>query len=139
MLWPRLAISGHGYLVGPGEPRAFRAGPVVPPAPSPDLFPGQPLVLLAQPPDHSPPQVVAEVGETAAARGVAVVVGPTPEDRVEHMDQLIEREVRRAAGRQRLDAAHDLAKRSLAGERDGDALGAFPGSPHDAEPEQVKA
>jgi hypothetical protein len=32
---------------------------VVPPAPSPDLFPGQPRVLLAQPADHPPPQVVA--------------------------------------------------------------------------------
>lgn len=68
-----------------------------------------------------------------------MVVGPTPEDWVEHLDQLIEREVRRAACGQRLDSVHDLAERSLARERDGDSLGAFPGSPHDAEPEQVKA
>ena len=42
-----IAISGDRHLGGPREPRAFTAGPVVPPAPSPDLFPGQPRVLLA--------------------------------------------------------------------------------------------
>src|SRR3954454_5652483 len=56
-----IAISGHRNLVGPVKPRALAAGPVVPPAPSPDLLPGQPRVLLAQPADHSPPQVVAEI------------------------------------------------------------------------------
>jgi len=75
-----IAILGHRHLVGPREPRAFAAGPVVPPAPSPDLFPGQPRVLFAQPSDHLPPQVVAEISEAAAACGVAVVVSPTPED-----------------------------------------------------------
>jgi hypothetical protein len=66
-----IAISGHRDLVGPREPRAFAAGPVAPPAPSPDLFPGQPRVLVAQPADHAPPQVVAEIREATAARGVA--------------------------------------------------------------------
>src|SRR6266542_3367651 len=81
-----VAISGHGHLVGPGEPRAFSAGPVVPPAPSPDLFPGQPRVLVAQPADHAPPQVVAEIRKAAAARGVAIVVGPSAQDGIERMD-----------------------------------------------------
>src|SRR6201985_3590797 len=89
VVWARVRVSCPWSLVGPGEPRAFAAGPVVPPAPSPDLFSGQPLIFLAQPPDHSPPQIVAEIGEAAAACGVAVVVGPTPEDWVEHLDQLI--------------------------------------------------
>src|ERR1019366_7499254 len=95
-----IAISGHRHLVGPGEPRAFAAGPVVPPAPSPDLFPGQPRVLLAQPADHSPPQVVAEIRKAATTRVMAMVVGPSTQDGVERMDQLVEREVRRAAVRQ---------------------------------------
>ena len=73
-----IAISGHRHLGGPREPRAFAAGPVAPPAPSPDLFPGQPRVLLAQPADHSPPQVVAEIREAALTRVMTVVVGPTP-------------------------------------------------------------
>src|SRR3954464_6978559 len=34
-----IAVSRHRGLVGPGQPRAFAAGPVVPPAPPPDLFP----------------------------------------------------------------------------------------------------
>src|SRR5215216_820273 len=123
-----IAIAGHWDLVGPVKPRALAAGPVVSPAPSPDLFPGQPRVLLAQPADHSPPQVVAEIREAAAAGGVAMVVGPSAQDGVERVDQLVEREVQCAAARQRLDAVHDLAQRSFAWERDGDALGAFPGS-----------
>src|SRR5215831_3128129 len=134
-----IAISGHWHLGGPCEPRAFAAGPVAPPAPSPDLFPGQPRVLLAQPADHSPPQVVAEIRVAALARVVTVVAGPTPEDWVERVDQLIQREVQRAATGQRLDAVHDLAQRSLAWERVGDALVGSPGPPLDAEPEQVKA
>ncbi len=134
-----IAISGHRDLDGPVKPRAFGAGPVAPPVPSLDLFPGHPRVLGAYPPDHSPPQVVAEVGEAALARGVAMVVGPSTQDGVERLDQLVEREVHRAAFGQRLDAVHDHAKCSFAGERVGDALVAPPGCPHDAEPEQVKA
>src|SRR5450755_956402 len=104
-----IAISGHRNLGGPRESRAFAAGPVAPPAPSPDLLPGQPRVLLTQPADHSPPQVVAQIRKAALTRVMTVVVGPTPQDWVERMDQLIEREVRRAAASQRLDAVHDLA------------------------------
>src|SRR3954447_19690145 len=124
---PTVAISGHRALVGPRQPGAFAAGPVVPPAPPPDLFPGQPRVLLAQPADHPPPQVVAQVGEAAAARGVAVVVGPSAQDGVEHVDQSVEREVERAAVCQRLDAVHDRTQRWPAGEREGDALIGPPG------------
>jgi hypothetical protein len=40
---------------------------------------------------------------------MTVVVGPTPEDWVERVDQLIQREVQRAAVGQRLDAVHDIA------------------------------
>src|ERR1039458_10204134 len=85
-----IAISGHRHLVGPGEPRAFSAGPVVAPAPSPDLVSRQPRVLLAQPADPPPPQAVAEIREAAATRVVAMVVGPSTQDGVEHVDQLIE-------------------------------------------------
>jgi hypothetical protein len=99
-----VAIPGHRDLVGPGEPRAVGSGPAVPPVPSPDLFPGQPRMLSAQPADHPPPQVVAEIRKAAAARGVAIVVGPSTQDGVEHMDQPIQREVHRAALGQRLDA-----------------------------------
>jgi len=42
-----IAISGHWHLGGPREPGAFTAGPVAPPASSPDLFPGQSRVFLA--------------------------------------------------------------------------------------------
>jgi hypothetical protein len=42
-----IAISGHWDLGWPREPCAFTAGPVVPPASSPELFPGQSRVLLA--------------------------------------------------------------------------------------------
>jgi RNA-directed DNA polymerase len=42
-----IAISGHWNLGGPCEPRAFAAGPVAPPASSPELFPGQSRVFLA--------------------------------------------------------------------------------------------
>ena len=133
-----IAVSGHWDLVGPVQPRALAAGPVVPPAPSPDLFPGQPRVLLLQPADHARPQVVAEIRQAAAARGVAMVVGPSAQDGVERVDQFVAREVQCAAVRQRLDAVHELAQRSFARECDGDALGALPGSPHDAQPEQVK-
>jgi group II intron reverse transcriptase/maturase len=135
-----ILVSRHRDLGGPCEPRAFTAGPVAPPAPSPELFPGQSRVLLAQPADHSPPQVVAEIREAALRRVMTVVVGPTPQDWVERVDQLIQREVRRAAACQHLDAVHDLAERSLAWERVGDVLASGPpGSPLDAEPEQVKA
>ncbi len=133
------AVSGHRHLGGPREPRAFAACPVASPTSSPELFPGQSRVLLAQPADHSPPQVVAEIREAALTRVMTVVVGPTPEDRVERVDQLIQREVQRAAVGKRLDAVHDIAQRSLAWERVGDPLGASPGRPHDTEPEQVKA
>src|SRR5438067_9812209 len=92
-----IAISGDRHLGGPREPRAFAAGPVAPPTSPPELFPGQPRVLLAQPADHSPPQVVAEIREAALTRVMTVVVGPTPEDQVERVDQLIQREVQRAA------------------------------------------
>ena len=92
-----IAISGHRDLGWPREPGAFTAGPIAPPAPSPELFPGQSRVFLAQPADHSPPQVVAEIREAALTRVMTVVVGPTPQDWVERVDQLIEREVRRAA------------------------------------------
>jgi group II intron reverse transcriptase/maturase len=88
-----IAISGDRNLGGPREPRAFAAGPVAPPAPSPDLFPGQSRVLLTQPANHSPPQVVAEIREAALRRVMTVVVGPTPQDWVERVDQLIQREV----------------------------------------------
>ena len=71
---------------------------------------------------------------------MTVVVGPTPQDWVERVDQLIEREVRRAATGQRLDAVHDLAERSFAWERVGDVLASGPpGFPHNAEPEQLEA
>src|SRR5450755_2563434 len=92
-----IAISGDRDLGGPREPRAFAAGPVAPPAPSPDLFPGQSRVLLAQPADHSPPQVVAEISEAALRRAVAVVVSPTAKDWIERVDELVERQVRRGA------------------------------------------
>ena len=134
-----IAVSGHRDLGGPGEPRAFGAGPLDPPVPSPDLFPGQLRVLHAQPSHDSPPQVVAEVREAALARSVAIVVGPSAQDGVEGVDQLIEREVRRVAFGQRLDAVHDRAQRSFTREAIGDVLVGPPGSPLDAEPEQVKA
>jgi hypothetical protein len=87
-----VAVAGHRHLAGPVEPRAVGARPVAPPVPSLDLFPGQPRVFLAQPQHHSPPEVVVEVAEAALGRGVAVVVGPTPQDRVERVDELVERE-----------------------------------------------
>jgi hypothetical protein len=63
-----LAVPFDFHLAGPVEPCAVGAGPVAPPVPSLDLCPGQPLVLLAQPSDYSPPQVVVEI--VKAARGL---------------------------------------------------------------------
>src|SRR5207247_3857659 len=115
-----VAVAGHRHLAGPVEPRAVRARPAAPPIPSLDLFPGQPRVLLAQPQHHPPPEVVVEVAEAVLTRGVAVVVGPTPQDRVERVDELVEREADRRPSSQLLDAALDLPERSLAREAVGD-------------------
>lgn len=90
-----VAVPFDFHLAGPVEPCAVGAGPVVPPVPSLDLCPGQPLVLLAQPSDYPPPQVVVEVAEAARCGSVAMVVGPTPKDWVERADQFVERETRR--------------------------------------------
>ena len=135
-----IAVSGHRDLGGPGEPRAFGAGPVGPPVPSPDLFPGQLRVLLAQPSDDSPPQVVAEVREAAlrSRRGGGSWSNPGGLGLSAWISS-IEREVRRVAFGQRLDAVHDVAQRSFAGERDRRRALGPPGSPLDAEPEQVEA
>src|SRR6266545_1772850 len=73
-----VAVAGYRDLGGPGEPRAVDTAPCALPVPPLDLFPGQTRVLLAQPAHHSPPQVVAEVGEAALTRAVTVVVGPAP-------------------------------------------------------------
>ena len=71
---------------------------------------------------------------------MAMVVSPSPEGGVEGVDQLVEREVHRVAFGQRLDAVHDIAQRSLAGERVGDVpVAGPPRFSHDAESEQVKA
>lgn len=86
-----ILVSGHRDLGGPGEPCAFGSGPATPPVLPSDLFPGQPRVLGTQPSHHSPPQVVAEIGEAAFARGVTVVVGPSAQDGVERVDQLVQR------------------------------------------------
>ena len=134
-----IAVSGDRDLRRPGESCAVGAGPVAPPVSSPDLFPGQPRVFLAQPPHHSPPQVVAEVGEAALAGGVAMVVGPTPKDRVERVDQLVECEIRRVASGQLFDAVGDVAQCSVAGEAVGHRRPAGSGTPHDAESQQVEA
>jgi hypothetical protein len=94
---PAVLVAGNWHLGRPVEPGALFARPFAPPAPPPDLFPGQARVLFAQPADHSPPQVVAEVSEAALRRAMAVVVALTPEDRIERVDERIERQVRRGA------------------------------------------
>src|SRR6266498_129942 len=134
-----VAVAGHCDLGGPGEPRAVDAAPRALPVPPLDLYPGQTRVLLAQPAHHSPPQVVAEVGEAALTRAVTVVVGPAAKDWVEHMDERFEREVRRRASGQFLDPVHDLAQRSFAWEAVGDRRMTGPRAAHDAKPEQVEA
>jgi hypothetical protein len=54
------------------------------------------------------------------------------------MDQPVKLEVHRAAIGQLLDAMHDRAQRSLAGERVGDAPRRLPRPPHNAKLQQVK-
>src|SRR5207245_4606162 len=80
-----VAVAGYRDLAGPGEPRAVDAARCAFPVPPLDLFPGQTRVLLAQPAHHSPPQVVAEIGEAALARGVAAVFGSAAKDWVVNM------------------------------------------------------
>src|SRR5260370_14673355 len=83
--------------------------------------------------------LAVELADAACARGVTVVVGPTPQDRIEHTDELIEREVRPVALGHLLDAVLDLTERPLARKAVGDRRSSLLRASLDAKPEQVEA
>jgi hypothetical protein len=134
-----VTVPFDSYLAGPVEPCAVGACPVTPPVPSLDLCPGQPLVLLAQPSDYSPPQVVVEIAKAARCGPVVMVVGPTPQAWVERVDQFVEREARRVTSGQLLDAVLDVPECLLARERVGGGQSTVSGVAHCALPQEVEA
>src|SRR5260370_38647967 len=83
--------------------------------------------------------LAVELADAACARGVTVVVGPTPQDRIEHTDELIEREVRPVALGHLLDAVLDLPERPLARKAVGDRRSSMLRASLDAKPKQVEA
>lgn len=130
-------VPRHCDLTWPVEPRALVAAPVASPVPSPDLLPGEPRVLLAQPSNYSHPQVVVEVSEGALARGMSVIGSPAPKDRVERVKQRVEREVRRVASCQLLDAASEPVDRFFAWEAERDRCSTGSWQSHNAKTKEV--